>query len=181
MVAPRVARALAATVLLAGCAGDPAPPATRPGPDTLESADRGGQEFDPATLRVGDRVLGLRVAQANVELALDSTHVGEVRFAGRVRLRGTPRWHPDHPAVNAPCFEVDSAGAASLPRWPLDRRRVWFCFDNADEAARWLGPPRAGRSVAIEIDDYRTVRHPSDVFDTARLVRVIDPAPLTGS
>jgi hypothetical protein len=130
--------------------------------------------FDPAALRVGDRILGLRVSAAQVSLALDSTHVGEVRFAGRIRVRGTPVWHPDHPEVGLLCFDVDSSSVDALPRWPLDeRRRVWFCFENRDEAARQLGSPGRKRPVAIEIDDYQTVRHPTDAFDTARLIRVI--------
>jgi hypothetical protein len=134
----------------------------------------GRNEFDPATLRVGDRILGLRVAAADIALALDSTYVGDVRFAGRVRVRGTPIWHFDHPEVDLLCFEVDSSSVDSLPRWPRDERRVWFCFDNREEAVRTLGPPRDRRRVRIEIEDYQTVRHPTDAFDTARLIRVIE-------
>ena len=172
---------VAAFLLLSGgCAGDakePARPvATReistpaPGPD-------GERIFDPARLQVGDRVLGLRVVAADISVAHDSTHVGDVRFAGRIRVRGRTMRHPDHPNVDLVCFDVDSSSVNALPRWPRDeRRRVWLCFDNRDEAVRQLGPSRDERPVTIEIDDYQTVRHYTDAFDTARLVRVI-PAP----
>jgi hypothetical protein len=134
----------------------------------------GGRVFDPATLRVGDHVLGLRVAAADISVAYDSTHVGDVRFTGIIEITGTPIWHHDHPEVDLLCFDVDSTSVNALPRWPRDeRRRVWLCFENRDEAVRQLGPPLDGRQVTIEIDDYQTVRHYTDAFDTARLVRVV--------
>ena len=170
--------AVAAALVLAveGCTRDrevPAGPAA-PTDSVARSVGADGRRvFDPARLRVGDHVLGLRVVAADISLSLDSTHVGDVRFAGRIRLRGTPVRHPDHPAVDLLCFDVDSSSVNALPRWPLDQRRVWFCFENRDEATRRLGPPRLGRQVTIEIDDYQTVRHETDAFDTARLIRVI--------
>lgn len=175
-------RPIGLLVLALSCAGcgdaarQPEPAATTA--EVPPPAGPPGRVFDPARLRVGDEVLGLRVAAANIQVALDSTHVGEVRFAGILRVRGTPIWHFDHPEVDLLCFEVDSSSVNALPRWPRDeRRRVWFCFDNRDEAVARLGPPRPGRSVTIEIDDYQTVRHPTDAFDTARLVRVMEDAP----
>jgi hypothetical protein len=170
---------VAFVLVLGGCGRDP-DTTSGSGPPEVNSASRApdpvaGRVFDAATLRVGDRVLGLRVTMANVSTASDSTHVGEVRFAGTVRLRGTPVWHHDHPEVDLLCFDVDSSSVNALPRWPLDeRRRVWLCFENRDEAVRRLGAPRDGRQVTIEIDDYQTVRHYTDAFDTARLIRVID-------
>jgi hypothetical protein len=175
---------IAILVASGGC-GSGAKDAPGAGADSAGGADTSGwtanrdgdRVFDPATLRVGDRVLGLRVAAADIALALDTTYVGEVRFAGRIRLRGTPVRHPDHPEVDLPCFDVDSSSVNVLPRWPRDeRRRVWFCFVNAEEAVRLLGPPRDGRRVTLEIDDYQTVRRYTDAFDTARLIRVL-PAP----
>ena len=163
----------------AGCARTGAKEPVRRDADSTDGANASahGRVFDPSTLRVGDRVLGLRVAATNIALALDTTHVGEVRFSGRIQLRGTPVRHPDHPEVDLPCFEVDSSSVNVLPRWPRDeRRRVWFCFDHEDEAARLLGPPRDGAQVTIEIDDYQTVRRYTDAFDTARLVRVLQPS-----
>ena len=149
-------------------------------PAPAAPAPRAANEFDPAALRVGDTLMGLRVERADVRraAAIDSSYVGDVRFAGEVTVSGRPRAHHDFPEVRTLCFDVDSTSAARLPRWPGDRRRVWFCFDNQEAAVRALGPARADTAVApvtIAIDRYQTVRHFTDAYDTATLLRLVAP------
>jgi hypothetical protein len=127
--------------------------------------------FDPARVRVGDSVAGLRVDALDVRQASDGEWVGTVRFAGAVAIGGHTMAHPDAD-VAAPCFEADSTSAARLPRWTGDTRRSWFCFTNVDSAAAWLGPMVLARAAVITIDSF-TIHHAhSDVVNSARLLRV---------
>ncbi|HEX8360366.1 MAG TPA: hypothetical protein VF613_09670, partial [Longimicrobium sp.] len=136
-----------------------------PAPATL------GVVFDPARVQVGDTVAGLRVAARDVRRAADGEWVGMVRFAGTVVVQGRTVAHPDYPDVAAPCFAVDEASAARLPRWAGDARRAWFCFANPDLARARLGPPNAPRAASLTVADFTVHYARSDVVNTARLVR----------
>jgi hypothetical protein len=71
-------------------------------------------------------------------------------------------------------MSVDSTSAPRLPRFPADERRRWLCFENRDEAARQLGEAGTRGPLTVVIDRYQTVRHFSDAYDTAMLVRVVE-------
>lgn len=161
-----------ALALLAGACrpgeGDPGDP-----PPASQAANR----FDPASIQVVDRVLGLTVTHRDLSPAPsmgDSVYVGSVEFSGELTLSGSYRPHPDYPEVQALCFDVDEVSAARLPRMRGDERRVWFCFTNQEEAVRALGSPPAEGRATIVIDEYRTVRQFTDAFDTATLLRVVE-------
>lgn len=135
--------------------------------------------FDPTGIQVGDRVLGLTVTRQDLSHAPamgDSVYVGSVEFSGELTVSGSYRSHPDYPEVQALCFDVDGASAVRVPRMRGDERRVWFCFTNQQEAVRALGSAHSEGRATIVIDEYRTVRQFTDVFDTARLVRVVEVA-----
>ena len=127
--------------------------------------------FDPAQVAVGDTVAGLRVAARDVRRAADGEWVGTVRFAGTVVVRGRMMAHPDYPDVAAPCFAVDSASAARLPRWAGDTRRAWLCFENPAAARERLGAPDAPRAATLTLAAFTVHYARSDVVNTARLVR----------
>lgn len=143
--------------------GDPVPPADA--------------RFDPAELRVGQQVLGLTVASVDVRPApdLDFGYIGEVAFKGEVTVSGRYRAHPDYPQPGADylCFFVDAESVVRLPRFRGDERYPWFCFTNREVALEELGPMEAEGAATVVIDDYRTVRRPTDAFDTATLLRVL--------
>ncbi|CAN5183837.1 hypothetical protein BH20GEM2_BH20GEM2_08590 [soil metagenome] len=154
--------------------------ACRPGerdPGEPPPAPEASNRFDPAGIQVGDRILGLTVTRQDLSHAPamgDSVYVGSVEFSGELTLSGSYRAHPDYPEVQALCFDVDEASAARVPRMRGDERRVWFCFDNQEEAVRALGSPGTAGRATIVIDDYRTVRQFTDAFDTATLLRVVE-------
>jgi hypothetical protein len=129
-----------------------------------------GIVFDPAAVREGDTVAGLRVAAHDVRRASDGAPVGTVRFQGLVAVRGRTMAHPD-PDVADPCFLADSASSARLPRWAGDARRSWFCFANAADARALLGAPGESRVATITVDDFTIHYAPSDVVNSARLLR----------
>ena len=146
-------------------------------PDAPATPSRRGSRllFDPATVKVGDTVGNLRVAHVDVALAAgDMGYVGDVRFDGELTIAGERMNHPDFPDVKEICMSVDSAHAELLPGFPADERRRWLCFENRDEAARQLGEAGTRGGLTVVIARYQTVRHFTDAYDTATLVRVVD-------
>jgi hypothetical protein len=143
---------------------------------------RVGVIFDPSRVRAGDSIAGLVVDRVSVSRAVvDSSFVGDIAFRGEIELSGRTFPHFDADASDAACFEADSASAAELPRWAGDRRRAWFCFSNAAEATRALGPSRAERPARIVITDFVIHRGLSDQVNSARFVRVVAPRSAAGS
>jgi hypothetical protein len=134
--------------------------------------------FDPGQLSVGDTVLGLRVTALDVNRAFDdSIWVGNVKFAGEVPLTGIYQGHFDYPEVRETCFHVtDSASVRLVPRFAADaqstRMKTWFCFTNAEQAIKELGPPDQPREATIVVDSLTAVRYFTDAWASARLVRV---------
>jgi len=149
--------------------GAETPPATATNPPAATLT------FDPATVKVGDTLGGLRVERVDIaKAASDMGYVGDVRFHGEVTIAGERMTHPDFPEVKEICMRVDSVSVRRLPRFPEDTRRSWLCFENRDQAARQLGEAGTRGPLTVVIDRYQTVRHFSDVYDTAVLVRVVE-------
>jgi hypothetical protein len=137
------------------------------------------RHFDPATLRVGDRFHDLVVVDREVRRVFeDSVWAGHYRFAGEITVRGTFERHFDWPEPAALCFwitepdQVQRIPDFAPDTWTAPDARTWFCFSNPALAEELLGPGDAPREATIVVDDYLSVREFSDVFDTARLVRV---------
>jgi hypothetical protein len=160
-------------------AGGGAQPRVDSGASAAEPGSRGttmpALVFDPATVKVGDTVGALRVARMDIAKAADDMgYVGNIRFEGEVTISGARMTHPDYPDVQEICMSIDSTSVQRLPRFPADQRRPWLCFDPRDDAARQLGAAGTRGELTVVIDDYQTVRHFTDAYDTARLVRVVD-------
>ncbi len=130
--------------------------------------------FDPRKVKRGDRILGLEVVSVEVNPMPNNHFYGKTRFRGEVTLSGT--YNPGQPGdeIGIPCFYVDEASSRKLPRFVGDERTVWFCFNNPDKAKQVLGGiGTKPKKATIVIKDYETVYYPSDVFDTATLVRLV--------
>jgi hypothetical protein len=130
--------------------------------------------FDPASLRVGDRVGELVVDSIEAQVSpADSSFVGVARFRGELTLAGTTLRHFESDLRNTTsCFEADSSSSARLPRWRGDTRRPWFCFENQSEAAAALGPPSDSTAATIVIERFTINRGLSDQVNSAKFVRV---------
>lgn len=167
----RVAGAAALLLVAAGCIREPemksSPPATG-----MAGAAAGAQlTFDPSAIGSGQQVGTLAVDTADVAWSeAMSTWTGTVRFRGEIPLRGRRISHFDFPEVASTCFEVDSASALTLPRWPDDERRPWFCFENDSTARRILGAVDSTKVVDIVVDRFTTVRAFTDAVNTARIL-----------
>lgn len=171
---PLILSLLAGATLLGSCGRGADGGALRvDSPDVVAvaTAPRPGVLFDPATIRVGQRVAGLVVDSMAVVPTADSILVGVVRFRGTAALSGTTIQHFDADAsASTECFETDSASAATLPRWVGDARRSWFCFDNRDAARQLLGAPAPGSASTIVIERFTIHFGFSDQVNSASLV-----------
>lgn len=162
---------VAALLAIASCMREPEPnpPAQASIPAVLAAGAQA--TFDPASIRIGQRVGAVTVDTTDVAWSEAlSTWVGTVRFRGELPLRGRAIRHFDFPEVQSMCFEADSASALSLPRWPDDERRPWFCFENDSTAHRILGAADSSRPLDIVVDRFTTVRAFTDAVNSARLV-----------
>lgn len=184
LIRPYAAAVLLSIAVLAGCdrVGIGSSADTGAANDSaIDPALAGGSgtplAFDPDSLRDGDTLGTMVVARRDLRIDHEGRWVGTVHFTGEVTLSG--RYHPhfDYPEMRSTCFEVDDDSAARLPRFAFDERRVWFCFENQEDAARSLGPPGSSGDATIVIDRYSTIHSFTDAVDAARLVRVVSRAP----
>ncbi|MBE3596170.1 MAG: hypothetical protein IMW86_03895 [Hydrogenibacillus sp.] len=134
--------------------------------------------FDLADVEIGDPVAGLKVVDIRAQTAdgtPDPTDATVV-FEGQVTVTGTVVHHPEDDAFlgNLICMmELDEASERKLPRMRGDQRDVWFCFNNTEEARRaLLAQPGTGRATVV-IDDYTIQHRPTEVWNSATLVRVV--------
>jgi hypothetical protein len=142
--------------------------------------NRESHHFDPGAVEAGDTVLGLRVVRKDVRRVFEeAVWSGTVQFAGEITLTGHARRHFDYPEVDALCFWItDPESIQRIPdfapdEWTSLNRQTWFCFANQEQARAQLGFGAAPQPATIVVDDYAKHRIFSDVFDTARLVRVL--------
>lgn len=132
-----------------------------------------GIQFEPMTVRPGERIGAMTLDSIEVRVAFDSTRVGTARFSGQAELSGWTLRHPEADLRDVDlCFEADSTSAARLPRWRGDERRAWFCFENQTEAKQMLGPPSDSTPATVIIDRFNLRRGLTDEVNSARLVRV---------
>ncbi len=166
-------RTVGAALLLAvtGCIREPEMKSSPPEGGVAGAAASAQLTFDPASIRRGQQVGALAVDSADVAWSeAMSTWTGRVRFRGELPLRGRRISHFDFPEVASTCFEADSASALTLPRWPGDDRRPWFCFENDSTARRILATADSSEPVDIVVDRFTTVRAFTDAVNTARIL-----------
>lgn len=146
-----------------------------PAPAANDSTMQPGTGFDATKIGVGERVAGLEVAAKNVQPAPKSLLgvSGSMSFKGEVELAGGYRAHYEYPEVKEACFWADPGEWKKLPRQHNDTRIPWFCFTNKEQAIAQLGPLGQNVRATIVIDEYTTNLQQADVWDQARLVRVV--------
>lgn len=136
------------------------------------------RHFDPGSLRVGDRFMGLVVTDMEVVRVFDdSVWSGRVQFAGEMTVSGVVQRHFDWPNPEALCLHVAGESVAGVPdfapdSWTSPDAKVWFCFTDTERARALLGPVETPLRATVVVDDYTVRREFTDTYDTARLVRV---------
>jgi hypothetical protein len=164
----------------ADSAGDSAAAVAADSGTTASPKEMPGALFKPSEVKKGDKIASLEVASNKTQAAPASRLgvTGSVSFEGEVQLSGSYRAHFDYPDVKEGCFWVDPSDWPKLPRVSGDDRIKWFCFANKDDALGQLGALGTETRATIVIEDYTTNLAPSDVWDTARLVRVVNRSKL---
>ncbi len=95
---------------------------------------------------------------------------GPITITGKYFQLGPNEMFGDRVGV---CFsDVDYNSIEIIPREANDTGSPWFCFTNSAFADKELGTTGSGIAT-ITIDDYTHIYYPSEVWDTATLVKVV--------
>lgn len=173
---------LGSLLLLSSCnvAEETAP--TAPAPEVpaspVETApESGANVFDPSQVEAGDEVAGLEIQSVDVNwFEAYNGYVGTVQFQGETTVTGTYEqlYTPEENLESFPCFRVNAEAASQLPRFEGDQRNPWFCFSNAEAAQQALGDVEELPNQTIVIDNFQYVYMPSDVFNSATFVEIVE-------
>jgi hypothetical protein len=131
--------------------------------------------FDAREVKAGDVMAGMTVVSVETgEPYRDSEYPARVQFSGPVTLSGEYTCYPeDHEFLaGLVAFKVDPAEEEKLPRLKHDERYPWLVFSN-QEAARIFGPPGGQGQAKVVIDRYQIHYAPSEVYNQAELVEVV--------
>jgi hypothetical protein len=109
-----------------------------------------------------------------------------VYYSGRVTVSGTIERRTDDDSTemigDQVCLIPEKVSAKVIPRGVDDLRDPWFCFSNRVAAMKLLQVPNQKPKGAcgyrleatVKVTDYIADRTESTVFDTARLIQVVD-------
>ena len=129
--------------------------------------------FDVHQAQVGDVVAGLTISSLEVSDPGAPYLTAHVGFTGEVTVSGTVTAYDDHEQLgNAVCVSVDPASARVLPRMLQDTRYAWFCFTNSDVAAAEVFGTGTVTEASVVIDQFTINYAPTEMWNTARLLRV---------
>ena len=117
-----------------------------------------------------------------VELPVSSNII--MQFKGQVQITGNYFFDAPMGAVgpegavkiedfNKVCMaELDEQSLNKIPRPISKDNDTWFCFDNSDYAFEQFGPVGSQGRASVVIDNYTINIFPSEVHDTATLIKV---------
>ena len=138
-------------------------------------------EFDLNEIKIGDKVIGMTVQSiAPYDESVKSLPLAsnvKIQFKGQVTITGI--YYYECPGFEGKCSEdkerlcfkdLDEVSQKKMPILKNGRNPIWFCFANANEAKKLLTPNTGKKSVLI--DNYTLNVYPSEVIDTADLIKV---------
>jgi hypothetical protein len=131
-------------------------------------------QFDPLSLKPGDQIgnlaiLSISAATGNSISAADYS----VIFSGRITVTGKYGSSLEGAFPDTVCFDsLDNDSLSLIPRFPSDIRTIRFCFDNQKLAQQLLGPIGKSGQAAITIDNYTINFAPTEIYNTATLIKV---------
>ena len=144
-------------------------------PKETASQDQTANEID---IKIGDKlgemaVLSINpynssfgpISKNNVKIVLH----GPITVTGRYEYLVSEGYGTIGPCMSD--FDMDSLQKLPWIGSEEDQSKQWFCFSNEDQALRDLG--KSSKLVTVSIDNYVLKSYPSEVIDTAELVRVI--------
>lgn len=132
-------------------------------------------EFKFGDLKIGDEFLALKVVGIKPVIENKSLSFSEYNvrydFDGEIVVSGT--WSYVEPFADSWCFDVDDSSKMKLPKLSNDSRKSWFCFADDGFAEKELGPHENKGEGIIVIKDYSLVYAEAEVFNLAKLVKII--------
>jgi|GEM_PF-737824 len=145
---------------------------------TFKFTNSVSSKFDYSTIKVGDKVGNMTASSISPyesSRPISSTNY-RVLFKGSTTVTGKYFQLGQNGMISGRigvCFnELDQTSLSLLPQKTEEYGRPWFCFANASLADKEF---LTGSGVAtIVIDDYSVVAFPSEVWNTATLVKVIN-------
>lgn len=134
--------------------------------------------FDVYGAEVGDVVAGLEITSLEVSDPTAPYLTAHVTFTGEVTVSGTVTAYDDHEQFgDAVCVSaVDPVSERSLPRMLQDTRYAWFCFTNSDVASAEVFDPGTTTATTVVVDQFTINYAPTEMWNTARLLRVEEGA-----
>lgn len=155
--------------------------------DAITEGDKHGSEnteqqmvqegFDARETEIGDIIAGMQVV--SVETTQNPSDPDDywatVEFKGQAKLEGTYKYNSDHEFLgDNVSFIVDVSSSDTLPKLENDTRYSWLVFKNIERSQEVFGPPGSEGTATIVIEDYVINYYPSEVYNTADLVEVIE-------
>jgi hypothetical protein len=141
----------------------------------VDSVTGTGDKFDAMRAQTGNAIGTLRIASLDVQPATQTLVgvKGAIGLKGQLQLSGDYRAHYEYPVVKQACFYPAAEDWKKIPRAKGDERAIWFCFDNQEDAIKQLGALGTQTKATIVVENYTIKLDKSNVWDTARLVRVV--------
>lgn len=132
------------------------------------------QFYSSDTVKIGDRVAGLRVSalETVTKRTKRNPDNASTTFTGRVKLTGTVTRYADDDGIlgGSVCMQdLDAASLRRLPREKNDGRDTWFCFDNWAFAKKLLGKKNQMFATVI-ISSYTDVQFGGEAWNQAHLI-----------
>jgi len=141
-------------------------------------------ESEPVNLKVGDKMYDMVITAITPikGSGVPSQDNSMIKFVGETEVTGTyHNYSLDEGMLGGKvCIDnLDFQSVNKMPKVPGDTRTTWFCFDNDDFAKTDFAPTGSSGRAKILIDQYTVNSFPSSVWNTAKLVKVIQKQDFT--
>jgi hypothetical protein len=137
-----------------------------------------GNIFNPQEVNIGDEVADLKIESLSLhQIENTNRYSATVQFSGEVIVEGRYiNYEDDEFLGDAVAFEVNDQTENRLPKLEFDERRTWFIFDNQEMAKDIFGKRAPDGYAKVAIKDYIIRYAPTETFNGAKLVEVVDIA-----
>jgi len=129
-------------------------------------------DFDLNTVKVGDQIGSMRIISRVSYGAIDKNNYSiddaSIAFIGQVVIKGAYTESRGDRCI----VDLDESSTSKIPRMIGDDRDIWFCF-NESNLVKQEFVKGDDEIVEIVIDNYVINAYPSEVYNTADLVRVV--------
>ena len=130
--------------------------------------------FDARKVKIGQQLSEMKINLISIPNPAEDNYSATVAFSGRTEVSGKYKHQSNDELLgNEISFVVDETSQYKLPKLTHDKRYLWFCIANHDEAERAFGPPGSEGKATVAIDNYTINYQPSDVYNMADLIEIL--------